>query len=110
MMLLPWIVVLLVIIAYSFLGKFCYGCLKRGENSKFMVFKSFFIGSLFFLMTGAVVDMLVCEYFLEGEQGAFSLLFSIISIIVMFLISTFIFILFVGFYKKKKIYVEAGKS
>ena len=107
---LPWVLVLLVLSAYSLLGKFLYGSLKRNESTKFMMLKSFLLASFFILMIGGIVDLLVCEYFITGEEGAFSLLFSIISLIATFLMSNFIYLLMVSFHKREKMGIEVGRS
>ena len=101
MILLPWLLVLLVLLTDSFMGRFYLGCLKRGENSKFMVIKSFFVGSIFILILSCVAVLLVSENLLPGEEGALSLLFSIISIIVLCLASNFIFTLSVSFHRNE---------
>jgi hypothetical protein len=100
MIFLPWVLVVTVFIIYIFLGRFFHGQLGNSGTSKFMVFKSFLTGSFAIALISALADLILCESLLQGESGAFVLLFTGISIGILFLLSNLVFLTFLIVYKE----------
>ena len=91
----PFLVCPVVSILYIFIGAIFYHDLKKGEENKFPIIKSFFVGSLFILLIGIGVNLVLANNILNGEQGAFIFLYSIVALVLIFISGNILFLILV---------------
>ena len=82
---LPFLICFIVFVLYIIIASSLYRDLKKKKDSAFPIIKSFFVSSIYVLFAGMIANLILANTILDGEQGAFCFLYSMICLFLLFI-------------------------